>query len=275
MKNYIKRKNLTHAAVAALCALVAAGGFASCDEELEPWETVSLEASCSQEEMLPYDGGTFTVNIDANTDWTMTVPEWMTADKTSGSGPGTVSVTAGENSDYEARTGMVQVTAGTTEPTGGVAGVKTTTFAVSQQSRQGAVNFNVIEAKVERIQDGRYVIADGKYKYYWHRYKATITYEVSSDLTDAEIAEIAGDPRLSVKLNERYNYNGTAWHEYIAAYDIPVTRGRHTVTCEQPEEDESWGRYVESVTITPYWTLPTGGQFKGDEFNFEVNDSRD
>lgn len=258
-----------------MCVLGMTCGFTSCEEELDPWEIVSLEASCSQEELLPYNGGTFTVSVDANTDWTVTVPEWMTVDKASGTGPSTVSVTVDENSDYEARRGMVQITAGTTEPTGNVAGVETRTFAISQQPRQGAINFNVIEAKVERIQDDRYVITSDYSKYYWHRYKATITYEVSSDLTDAEIAEIAGEPLLNVELNERYYYDGMTWHEYMGAYDIPITRGRHTVTCEQPEEDEGWGYYVESVTITPYWTLPTGERFKGDDFNFEVNDSRD
>ncbi len=284
MKNYIKRKNLTHTAVAALCALVAAGGFASCDEDLDPWKIVSLEASCSQEEMLPYDGGTFTVSVDANTDWTVTVPEWMTADKTSGSGPGTVSVTAGENSDYEARTGMVQVTAGTTEPAGGVAGVKTTAFAVSQQSRQGAINFNVIEAKVERVFDDGYVTSESG-TYERHHYKVAVTYEISTNLTEAEIAEMMKEPGIYVTLNQKFTFNQIpgdplkdyVFHDHIYITDISITPGRHTVTGEQVVEygDTTWGHFVESVNVIPHWTLPTGENFNGTMFTFEVNDSRD
>lgn len=283
MNKTIKRK-WVQAAVAVMCVLGMTCGFTSCEEELDPWEIVSLEASCSQEELLPYDGGTFTVSVDANTDWTVTVPEWMTVDKASGTGPSTVSVTVDENSDYEARRGMVQITAGTTEPTGDVAGIKTTTFAVSQQPRQGAINFNVIEAKVERVFDDGYVTSESG-TYERHHYKVAVTYEISSNLTEAEIAEMMKEPGIYVTLNQKFSFNQTpgdplkdyVFHDYIYITGISITPGRHTVTGEQVVEygDTTWGHFVESVNVVPYWTLPTGENFNGTMFTFEVNDSRD
>lgn len=222
MKNYIKRKNLTHAALAALCALVAAGGFASCDEELEPWEIVSLEASCSQEELLPYDGGTFTVNIDANTDWTVTVPEWMTADKTSGSGPDTISVTVGENEGDKARGGTIVIKAGASEPNGNIVGQTSKSVGVSQQAKYQDLKIDnvIVDLKKKRTPN-----RNDYYDYY-----GTVTYTVVTRLTDEEIEELFRAPDSWLNL---YGYSpllepGAGWGIYTID-EVELTNGTHTI----------------------------------------------
>ena len=59
---------------------------------------------------FPISGGTQTITITANDDWVMTIPEWLTASKSSGMSSSTVSLTAG--STETGREGSIVITCG-------------------------------------------------------------------------------------------------------------------------------------------------------------------
>lgn len=60
------------------------------------------------------DGGSSTVSVTSNTDWTVSDDaDWLTISAQSGKGNGSVTVTAAANTTYEARTATITVTVGT------------------------------------------------------------------------------------------------------------------------------------------------------------------
>ena len=60
------------------------------------------------------DGGSSTVSVTSNTDWTVSDDaDWLTVSAQSGKGNGSVTVTAAANTTYETRTATITVTAGT------------------------------------------------------------------------------------------------------------------------------------------------------------------
>lgn len=217
MKNN-KRRKWTHVVRAAVCALVAVCGFASCDENLEPWEIVSLEASCSQEGQLPYDGGTFTVSVDANTDWTVTVPEWMTVDKTSGTGPGMISVAVGENESDKARGGTIVIKAGASEPNGNIAGQTSKSVSVSQQAKYQDLKINNV---IVNLKKKRTYYGDNEF----YDYYGTVTYTVETRLTDEEVEELFPAPIARLDL-----YGPSSPQSIRPIDEVSLTKGTHTIT---------------------------------------------
>lgn len=227
MKNN-KRRKWTHAVRAAVCALVAVCGFASCDEGLEPWEIVSLEASCSQEGQLSYDGGTFTVSVDANTDWTVTVPEWMTVDKTSGTGPGMISVAVGENESDKARGGTIVIKAGASEPNGNIAGQTSKSVSINQQAKYQDLK---IDNVIVNLKKKRTPNRDDYYDYY-----GTVTYTVETRLTDEEVEKLFLAP------NARLDLYGPSSPQSIRPIDeVSLTKGTHTITFDS---ERIYGNYI-------------------------------
>lgn len=60
------------------------------------------------------DGGSSTVSVTSNTDWTVSDDaDWLTVSAQSGKGNGSVTITAAANTIYEARTATITVTVGT------------------------------------------------------------------------------------------------------------------------------------------------------------------
>ena len=198
MNKTIKRK-WVQAAVAVMCVLGMTCGFTSCEEELDPWEIVELEADCSQEEALPYDGGTFTVNVNANTAWTVITPEWMTVDKASGTGPGTVSVTVGENNGAERRYGTITITAGDDGPQGNVVGRKTSSVSISQTpfaeviDPASTIKIDAVETDL-LCQNNRTGL--DQFDYVW--VSGTVTWNVETQYTDDFIAAVFGDATMRI-----------------------------------------------------------------------------
>lgn len=198
MNKTIKRK-WVQAALAVMCVLGMTCGFTSCEEELDPWVPVELEADCSQEEALPYDGGTFTVNVNANTAWTVITPEWMTADKTSGTGQGTVNITVMENKDSKQRIGSVQIIAGGSEPQGNVIGKKTSVISISQATKadvidpNSAVTINSVETDLVATFH-----STGLTQFDNYQVTGVVTYNVDTQYSDDFIAAIFGDAVMEI-----------------------------------------------------------------------------
>lgn len=252
------------------CCLISIVGLSSCEEELDPWDIVTLEVASSQEANISHDTNTFTINVNSNTKWNVEAPEWMTVDKTSGEGKATINVTVAENKNCYKRSGTIKITAKSDDGKDNVAGHKTLSVQVTQDA---AIISNIIGTEVEIIQDGDYIITDDKKKFYYTRYKATIEYEVDTNLTEDEIAEIIKDPYMNITLNKKWlpsasNSNNT-FRDYITIEDLPITCGTHTVTGETKSGD--WGMYVENGTVKIYWTL-YGNKQTAINFEFDVND---
>lgn len=278
MKKHIKKK-LLRAAVAMLCCLATVTSLNSCNEDFVPWDIVTLEVGNSQESSISHNGATFTIDVNSNTKWSVKAPEWITVDKTSGEGKNTINVTVPENKKNYRRTGTIEITAGSDNAEYNVAGHKTLNITVTQDP---AIIIKITAAKVERIQDGTYIITDNiithkPEKYFYHRYKATIEYEIDTNLTEEEIAEIMKTPYMYITLNQKWSFyvpgGNYTFYDYIKIEDLPMTRGTHTVTGET--EENKWGNHVESITVE-IRRIDTYGDMQIVVNNdFDVNDSRD
>lgn len=273
MKKHIKKK-LSRTAVAMLCCLAALTVLSSCDKDLDPWEIVSLEVeSSSQDATISHDGGTFTIDVNSNTKWSVKAPEWVTVDKTSGEGKATINVTVDENKNYNKRTGLIQIVAQSDDVKDNVAGSKLLSVTITQDP---AIIINITRTEVENIQDGDYIVTDDNKKFYYTRYKTTIEYEVDTNLTDAEIAELMTDPYMVITLNKKWlpsaSGSNYTFQDYITINDLPMTRGTHTVTGETEQSD--WGQYVTSGVAKIWWTDSYGNRQTAINYEFDVNDPR-
>lgn|GEM_PF-5499552 len=271
---FYSKKKLSRTTVAMLCCLAALTGLSSCDKDLDPWEIVSLEVeSSSQDATISHDGGTFTIDVNSNTKWTVEAPEWITVDKTSGEGKATINVNVAENKSNNSRQGELTITAKSDNAESNIIGQKTSTITVTQD--QGII-IKMISSKIERIQYDDYEIASTNNKpYYYHRYKATIQYEIKTSLTDAELAEIAKDPYILVNLDEWMSYlpinNNKYINESITIKDIPFTRGTHTVTGET--EERRWGNTIRYANVKLYWTDSSNDKQTAFDYTFDPEDS--
>ena len=72
-------------------------------------------------------GETKTFTISSNTSWRISVPEWCTIDRPSGSGDASISVTASENTDKEKRSGSIVVNG---------EGVNPVTITINQKAKE-------------------------------------------------------------------------------------------------------------------------------------------
>lgn len=177
--------------MATLCACAVASGLCSCDEELEPWVVASLELSQGDEQHLFYhNGGSFTLGIKANTDWTVTAPSWIELDKTSGTGDATLTCNVLENLTASNRSGTINVVACQQSPST-VAGISQKSWSVSQTSEMGsyvdafANNTTISDLSYTKEVTYHGYMAPDHYYYVDH----TITFTLASPLSDEELGQ--------------------------------------------------------------------------------------
>ena len=96
------------------------------------------------------DGGSSTVSVTSNTDWTVSDDaDWLTVSAQSGKGNGSVTVTAAANTTYEARTATITVTVGTI----------TKNISVTQDAAERKfILKSAVTAAANLKEDGMYVI---------------------------------------------------------------------------------------------------------------------
>lgn len=266
-------KKLLHVTVVILCGLSVVTGLSSCEEDFDPWEIATLEMRGSQEVNIPNNGSAFTIDINSNTKWTIQAPEWITVDKICGEGKATINATVPENKNQFQRSGFIIITAESDDKKDNVAGHKTLNIFVEQAP---AIIINIINSNVERIQDKDYVVSNGT-KYFYHTYKATIKYEIETNLTDEELAEIVKNPYMSIDISQRWSFSvpGSSYtfNDYITIENIPFTNGTHTVISET--ENMRWGNYAVSANVKLCWTeSSSGNKVTGINYDFDVNDTR-
>ena len=107
MKRNLKRKWL-------LLLFVVTGvfGLTACSDDYEPWELLTAEMTSTlpeQPNLVPWDGGTFTINVKTNGAWDMVVPDWMTVDQNKGFGDAVVNASITQNESSTRRTGDISI----------------------------------------------------------------------------------------------------------------------------------------------------------------------
>ena len=119
-----------------LLPLLASLSLVSCKEE----DSISVSPS---EVSLVRNGGKKTLNVTANCAWTISAPEWLECDPTSGSGNATVTVKASKNEELE-RQDFVTFTGGTA-----IAQVSVTQAGVDFRATQDLFEFDSAGTPIE------------------------------------------------------------------------------------------------------------------------------
>lgn len=141
----------------------------------------------------------------------------MTVDKTSGTGPGMISVAVGENESDKARGGTIVIKAGASEPNGNIAGQTSKSVSINQQAKYQDLK---IDNVIVNLKKKRTPNRDDYYDYY-----GTVTYTVETRLTDEEVEKLFLAP------NARLDLYGPSSPQSIRPIDeVSLTKGTHTIT---------------------------------------------
>lgn len=249
--------------------------LSSCSEdELDKWEIIQAESVCSIADgtTIPYMATEFFVDIKSNSNWSVSLPRWMSADRTQGSGDARLPIKISANEESGQRTGTVQVTYGNAkEPFGNVVGGAAFSTKIIQQAKHQAINIKVISASIDRTGYEPYY--NRGYKYYKrYGYLATVTYEVESEFSDEEIAELIRDFRMCFRMRGRTHdpYMSNVWEGEMVDVDVdmdllgydplPVTRGMHTVEISEFSYYE-WKGVFSSAKVCPRYGAKQGDKW--------------
>lgn len=204
----------------AAVALLAAG----C-EEMDDWELASVRVSSPDVGTtgyveLPYHEGSFTVNVESNTDWTANAPDWMTVTPSSGTGNATLTVSYQMTDEYTSRRNTVRVVAGRQgEPLGNVVDTNTGSVTVRQEGLTDVATFRVYRADITQTvwwEDG-----DD-----YSNYDGTISYRINANISDEELARAFEGTDLVIRETEFYG-----GRELFRA-PVTLTSGEHTMTVD-------------------------------------------
>ena len=215
-----------------LLATLGAIGFSACStDELDPWVLASSELVQDEgRHQFDYSGGSFTLGLKANTDWTVATPNWIEVDKASGTGDGTLTFSVLENRTSNKRNGSIVITARENSQTT-VAGTSQQSYNVSQTS---LLDYFANQAAISDISYTKEITRHvGSYVYCDH----TLTFTISSPLSDDEISQYVKSGWLSI--NGRYTY-----------FDpVSFTMKNGTVTLEFSDDDYHYLNYTANLTF--------------------------
>lgn len=209
--------------------------LSSCsEEEFDKWEVIRAESVCSIADgsTISYEATVFWVDIKSNGSWTVSLPSWMSTDRTEGIGDARLPVKIATNETNKQRTGTVKVTSGNaTEPLENVVGSAVFSTKIIQQAKYQAVDIKVTSANV--VRKGYNYNSIGKY-YDYCIYSISITYDIESDLSDEEIAEVIRGLSMKIKMSgtrPATSITDPGYYTYnvYTSESLPITRGTHTV----------------------------------------------
>lgn len=191
----------------------------SCTENWDKWvvATLNIESSLNDNAEISHTEQTYSLEISTPATWTISLPEWMSADKISGYGNDVVQVTISENTTTSDRNGSILVNAvGGSSSGENILGETDKEIKVTQKAKYRAIQFKILSAKIDKQILGPLDCI----------YTGTVTYQVISDLSNEEIASLVSKPTIyaiakrGVSLADRLTGN-------LRATDI--TKGEHTV----------------------------------------------
>lgn len=209
------------AGIFAAVALLAAG----C-EEMDDWELASVRVSSPDVGTtgyveLPYHEGSFTVNVESNTDWTANAPDWMTVTPSSGTGNATLTVTYQMTDEYTSRRNTVSVVAGRQgEPLGNVVDTNTGSVTIRQEGLEDVATFRVSGVDITHTiwRENGEMYSD---------YDGTIEYQISADVSDEALARAFEGTDLVIREFLFYDRG----RELFRA-PVTLTKGTHTMTVD-------------------------------------------
>lgn len=225
------KKNLKSKWLLFLPLAMGAFGVTACSDDYEPWELLETTVTSTipekeySSEKVPWNGGTFSINVKTNGSWNIEVPAWLSVDKSEGYGDATIEATI-------ARTSVV-------EECNREIIVKTTG---SESSNVAGRNEKKIEFKQEGLEKGIQITdctatftkqLTDDYDYYQCGYK--ITYNINNELTDEEFNDMVNEVYLYTYINTSF-YCEISGGEY--KYNLnktDLTKGTHVL-----ENNECW-----------------------------------
>lgn len=223
----IMRQHLRKKCLLLFFAVATIFGLTACSsDEYSPWEMLSTELTSSfpeQTEAIACEGGTFTMNLNTNSSWTIEAPNWISIDKVSGRGNAIVNVNVSKNEITKRRTGTIVTNFFGSEEEG-IAGKEIKEIMVNQQASYETIKIKILNDSLfeHRWFDGR----NYKYKY---DYGYHFEYEVETSLSDTELESLTHN---TATLNLGYGY----WNDYYDKYEymseaikISLTKGKHIV----------------------------------------------
>ena len=241
MYNQKKKKRCRGLLLLVCMALMLSGS--SCSEDLDRWEPLNVDVSSNLPESkeVSYEASSFTLEVKTNGKWTLICPDWMTASKTEGFGDETLTVEISANPYLNTRSGNVEINFGSEDVSSNVIGTLVKRFSVKQTSKTEAVSIEIVSAELNKQQTYNYEVVyynNKNYVRYHHNWIYTVTYKVTSSLSDKELAEMVQSPLLKMEMTSHKFYSQTTMaYEYSHGESIDVTRGEHTVTFTYPQLD--------------------------------------
>ena len=243
-----------------LSLAMGAFGVTACSGDYDPWELLETEMTSTlleQPNLVPGDGGTFTINVKTNGAWNMVVPDWMSVDQNEGFGDAIVNASITQNESLTRRTGDI-VTHFIGDTKASVAGRNDETISFLQEA---AVKINISKAELYRKNSHYSYNNERWYGDYGYR----IEYEIESSLSEDETKSMIQGLTLKIDYlwqngawdGITYGYTSNTYTYKLEAADI--TKGKHVI------ENLNWKTDTYSVHpnyTEAYFGLYSDGKFK-------------
>lgn len=195
--------------------------FISCTEDEEEWDVTELELAPTENFDIPYKGGNQTFSFKTNNSWkVVSSGDWVTFDKTSGTGDATITATFAENSTIDNRKAVIRVISGEEPTPNNYVGVVTQTISTLQhshyQDRIDAISIKVKDAICESWTE-----YGNSNKQFFYNVKASLEVESNDQNTSELILKVGAD--LCYKLYEYDSWNNRGYYHdrsSFFAYDF-------------------------------------------------------
>lgn len=181
-------------------------------------------------------GRTTAISIFSDTSWSLTLPSWITADIMSGSGNGTVELTAQANTGQTPREGIVKLSG---------SGARDFNIAVSQPV-QGVSYLSVSPLSIDFLPAGQTVNVSVSADVYWEL-------SVPSWIT---ASQVSGSTDAIIALTAAPNNTGAARPAANAVFSAPGSTGVPSVNVAVSQASPA-GAYLN---VTPSGTIDVGAQ---------------
>lgn len=254
------KKNLKEKWLLLLSLVMVAFGVTACSDDYEPWELLETEVTSTlpeQPNLVPGDGGTFTINVKTNGAWNMVVPDWMSVDQNEGFGDAIVNASITRNESSTRRTGEI-VTHFIGDTKSSVAGRNDETISFLQEA---AVKINISKAELYKKKSNY----NNYYKEWYYDYGYRIEYEIESSLSEDETKSMIQGLTLKIDYLLRngawdgitHGFTSNTYNHKLEVADI--TKGKHVI------ENLNWK--TDSYLIHPnypeaYFGFYSDGRYK-------------
>lgn len=243
--NFFKFQNLKKLLIPCL------GVFAlfACNEDDEEWDITELEVTTPNLD-IPYTGGSHTFSFKTNNKWEIScTDEWVSFDKTSGTGDATITATFADNSTDYNRTSYIKLTSGEDPTSNNVVGVKNRTVSALQHSLyQDKVD--EVNVQLENVYCSEDYISGDRYTSSHYQYSVRAEINITSKVLN--INELIVEVGIGIYCTEYYR-----GEEKTIRYSRKLLAGNNTVEWEEGYYN---GWSVTKIAIEPYMTykLPDG-----------------